>query len=68
MGESVRESKSEDETPQLAIETQNDIQPGVIYDTALENTFSKMKKQKRFFKKDEIAIGDIFWNGIPIEK
>ena len=50
LGENIKESNSENETPQLAIEkTQNDIQPGVIYDTLLENTLSNMKKTKRIF-------------------
>ena len=74
LGEIVQESI----TPQLAIKNNQDdsqnilpieneqIQPGIIYDTTLENTLSKMKKQKGFFNIEE-RDGEIYWNKIPVE-
>ena len=59
----IKESNSEKATPQLAIENnRNDIQPGILYATALENTLANMKKQKGFFKIEERANGDLLWN------
>ena len=47
--EIIKESNSENETPQSAIEnTQNDIQPGVTYDKSLSNTLSNMKNKREF--------------------
>ena len=69
---------TENNTPQLAIKNNQDdsqnilpieneqIQPGVIYDTTLENTLSNMKKQKGFFNIEE-RDGEIFWNNTPVE-
>ena len=37
-------------------------------DTAIETTFSNMKKQKGFPEKKERANGDSFWKKLPIEK
>ena len=72
LGEIVKESNN----PRLAIETTHNalpieneqILPGVIFDTSLENTLSNKKKQKRFFNIEERNIGDFFWNGFPAEK
>ena len=72
LGEIVKENT----TPQIAIKnTQNEIpieneqiHPGVLYGTSLENTLSNMKKQKRFFKIEERDNADIIWNGFPVEK
>ena len=44
------------------------IQPGVNYDTSLENTLPYMKKNTGFFKIEERDNGGVFWNGFPIEK
>ena len=69
LGDIIRELNSKNETPHLAMEKiPNDIQPGVISDTALENTISNKKKQKGFFKIEERANGDFSWNIIPIER
>ena len=50
---------------------QNDVQPGVINDTALENTLSDWNKGKKIFNERfniaEQPNGDIFWNNIPID-
>ena len=70
VGDIIKETNSENETPQLAIEiTQYGSHPGVVlYDAALENTFPNTeKKQKGFFKIEERDNGDLFWNDIPIE-
>ena len=69
LGEIVKKSDVEnDDIQTLAIEKiRNDIQPVVQYDTALENTQSIMKKQKRFFEIEERANGDLSWKIIPIE-
>ena len=72
LGEIVEESN----TPQLAIEnTQNalpieneQIQPGVIYDTSLANTINNMKINSGFFNIEEKDNGDIIWYGFPFEK
>ena len=72
LGEIVKESN----TPQLAIENNNNTLPieneqlvsGVIYDTSLENTLSKMKRHKGFFNLEGRYNGDIVWNGFPVEK
>ena len=72
LGEIVKESN----TPQLAIENTHgaspieneQIQPGVIYDTSLENTFNNMKNKTGFFNIEKRDIGDSFWNGFPVEK
>ena len=68
--------ESQQETPQLAIEktrkalpTGNEqIQPGVSYDTSLENTINNMKNNTGFFNIKESDDGDIFRNGFPVEK
>ena len=71
LGDVIKENK----TPQLAIENTHSalpienekIQPVVMYDTSLENTLYNMKKNW-FFKIKERDNGDIFRNGLPIEK
>ena len=76
--------KSQPKTPQLAIENtpqvaventhtalpieNEQIQPGVIYDTSLENTLNDMKNNFRFFNIEETDDGETFWNGFPVEK
>ena len=68
--------ESQQKTPQLAIENthkalpiQNEqIQPGVIYDTSLESTLNNMKNNTGFFNIKESDDGDIFWNGFLVEK
>ena len=60
---------NESNAPQLAIEnTQNElpiedeqIHPGVIYDTSLENTLNNMKNNFGFFNIEERDNGDIFF-------
>ena len=72
IGEIVKETN----TPQPVIEhthtelpiENEQIQPGIIYDTSLENTFINMKNNIGFFKIEEGDKGDIFWNGFPVEK
>ena len=51
----------------LPIENEK-IQPGLIYDTSLENTLSNMKNNTSFFNIEETIDGEIFWNGFPVEK
>ena len=51
----------------LPIENER-IQPGVIYETSLENTLSNMKNNSGFFIIEETDDGEIFWNGFPVEK
>ena len=63
-------------TPQLAIETTHSalpteseqIQPGVIYDTSVENTLKIMKNNIGFFNIEETNNGEVNWNGFPVEK
>ena len=43
-------------------------QPGVIYDTSLENTLSNMKNNTGFFNTEETNDGENFLNGFPVEK
>ena len=65
----------ENNTPQLAIENTHSalpketeqIQPGVIYDTSLENTLSKKKNNTGFFNIEERDNGECFWIGFPVE-
>ena len=72
LGEIVKESN----TPQLAIENTHNalpienerIQPGVIYDTSLENTLSNTKINTGFFNIEETKNVDITWNGFAVEK
>ena len=67
---------NENNTPQLGIEKthttlpiENEkIPPGVSYDTSLENTLNNMKTINGFFNIEETDNGDIFWNGLPVEK
>ena len=74
IGDVIKESQQE--TPQLAIENTHkvipieneQIQPGVIYDTSLENTLHKRKNNTGLFNIEESDDGDIFWNGFPVEK
>ena len=74
INESIKESQPQ--TPQPAVENTNTslpieiekIQPGVIYDTSLENTLSDMKNNSGFFKIEETNDGEIFWNGFPVGK
>ena len=72
-------SDSENKTPELAMKStrnetfsqptiQNESYPGVLYDTSLENTLEKMKKNKKFFKTIETPEGEITWNGIEDKK
>ena len=82
LGDVIKESKPEtsqsaiDNTSQPAIENtqislpiENErIQPGVVYDRSLENTLSNMKNFLGFFNIEETDNGDIFWNGVPVEK
>ena len=51
----------------LPIENER-IQPGVNYETSLENTFGNMKNNSGFFNIEENDDGKIFWNGFPVEK
>ena len=61
-------SHFENEALHLAIEnTQNQFQPGVIYDKTIEKTLSNQEKQKRFFKEEAGANGQKFWNYTPFE-
>ena len=63
-------------TPQIALENTHNalpleneqMQPGVIYDTSLENTLNNMKNNTGSFKIEERDNGDIIWNGFPVEK
>ena len=72
----IENIQTQPQTPQPAIEnTQNalpieneQVQPGVIYDTSLENTLHNMKDNIGFFNIEERDNGDIFWNGISVEK
>ena len=72
IGEFVKESN----TPQLAIEKTHNalaleneqIQPGVIYDTSLANTINNMKLNSGFFNIEEKDNGDIIWYGFLFEK
>ena len=72
IGETVKENN----TPQLAIEKtysaipieNEQMQPSVLYDTALENTLNKKKNNSVFFKVEERDNGAITWNGFPTEK
>ena len=81
VNESTRElgdviKKTQPEAPQLALENNQNalpieneqIQPGVLYDTSLENTLNNMKENIGFFNIEERDNGDKFWNGIPVEK
>ena len=51
----------------LPIENER-IQPGVLYETSLENTLSNMKNNSGFFNIEETDDDEIFWNGFPVEK
>ena len=51
----------------LPIENEQ-LQPGIKYDTSLENKLSNMKNHTGFFNIEERKIGDIIWNGFPNEK
>ena len=72
LGAIVKESN----TPQVVIENTHNLlpieneqfQPGVIYDTSLENTLNNMKIKKVFFNIEEKDISDIIWNRFPVEK
>ena len=72
LGEIVKESN----TPRLAMEKihntppieNEQIQPGVIYDTSLENTLNNMKNKIGFLSIEERNNGDITWKGFPVEK
>ena len=72
----MRETVTESNTLQLAIEiTQNElpieneqIHPGVIYDTSLENTLNNIENGPFCRKKLKRDNGDIDWNGFPVEK
>ena len=74
IGKVIKESQQE--TPLLAIENTHkalpieneQIQPGVIYDTSLENTLNNMKNFTGFFNIEETDYGDVFWNGSLVEK
>ena len=51
-----------------AIPIENEqIEPGVIYDTSLENTLSAVKNNTGSFNIEERDNGDIFCNGFPVE-
>ena len=70
MGEIGKKSNTlrlalENTQKELPIENEQ-VHPGVIYDTSLENTLSNMKNQKGFFNIED-KKGDIFWNGFPVE-
>ena len=70
------ESIKESQTPQPDIENTHtsipieneQIQPGVIYDTSLENTVSNKKILTGFLNIEEANDGEIFWNGFTVEK
>ena len=72
LGEIVKESN----TPQPAIENTHtalpikneQIQPGVIYDTSLENTLNNMKNSFGFCNIDERDNGVNVWNGFLLKK
>ena len=72
LGEIVKESN----TPRLAMEKTHNTppieneqtQPGVIYDTSLENTLSNMKNKIGFLSIEERNNGDITRKGFPVEK
>ena len=74
--DTLNESIKESQTPQPAIENnynslpiENEkIQPGVLYDTSLENTLSNMKNNTSFLNIEETNDGEIFGNGFPVEK
>ena len=84
LGEVIKESQSktpqlaiantqtpaiENTTTSQSLPIENErTQPGVIYETSLENTLNKMKENIGFFNIEERDNGDIFWNGIPVEK
>ena len=66
----------ENNTPQLATENTHSalpieneqIQPGVIYDTSLENTLSMMENNTGFLNIEERNDYDKFCKGFPFEK
>ena len=66
----------ENNIPQLAVENTHSalpieneqIQPGITYDTSLENTLSNMENNIGFINIEERDNGDIIWNGFPVEK
>ena len=72
----IRKIVKETNTPQPSIENTHtalpreneQLQPGIIYDTSLENTLNNMKNNIGFFNIEERVNGDIFWNGLPVEK
>ena len=72
LGEIVKESN----TPQIAIDNTHSalpieneqIQPGLIYDTSLENTLSKMKNNIGLFNIEDRDNGDIIWKRFRVEK
>ena len=72
LGDVIKETNSpqpviENTPTALPIENEK-IQPGVIYDKSLENTLSNMRNKTVFFYIEETADGEIFWNGIAVEK
>ena len=71
INESFKESQPQPaiENTHTALPIENEqIQPGIIYDTSLENTLSNMKNNTGFFNIEETNDGEIFWNGFPVEK
>ena len=70
LGENVKEDNT-----QLAIENTHNalpieneqIQPRVVYDTSLENTFSNMKDNTGFFKSYSDPKHGWMWKGYPIK-
>ena len=72
----LREVVEEGITPRLAMENTHNalpiknkqIHPGVIYNTALENTIIIIKNNNDFFNIEERDNGYIFPNVFPVEK
>ena len=57
------------ENTHIALPIENEqLHPGVIYDTSIENTLTNMKNVIDFFIIEERDNVDDIWNGFPVEK
>ena len=69
LGDNIKETNSENETPQLVIrKNQNVSHPGVLFDASLENTLAIMKTANNILKREERPNGYIVRNWIPNER
>ena len=67
--DSIEDSQPAIENAYTALPIENEkMQPGIIYDTSLDNTLSNMKNNIGFFNIEETNDGEIFSNGFPVEK